>query len=216
MLLDTSIAPRTRPSVLPHGTAFVPDWGTVYTEGDVTLLTRPSVAIIGSRDASPEGRALAGAFAAELVSRNIVVVSGLAAGIDSAAHEATMQAGGRTIAVIGTSLDKAYPKQHAARQARIASDHLVVSPFAVGAPTARWHFPRRNRLMAHIALATVLVEAGSTSGTRHQVEACIALGRPVLVHESLLGRDIDWLDVAHRRGQLHAWLKPLGAYPRRA
>jgi predicted Rossmann fold nucleotide-binding protein DprA/Smf involved in DNA uptake len=73
---------------------------------------------------------------------------------------------------------------------------------------ARWHFPRRNRLMARIASATLLVEAGPTSGTRHQVEACIALARPVLVRASLLAQAIDWLDAAHRRGQLVLWQEP--------
>jgi hypothetical protein len=76
---------------------------------------------------------------------------------------------------------------------------------------ARWHFPRRNALMAQIAAATVLVEASATSGTRHQIEACIAFGRPVLAHASLLGRGIDWLDVPHSRGQVSAWQEPLDA-----
>jgi predicted Rossmann fold nucleotide-binding protein DprA/Smf involved in DNA uptake len=122
-----------------------------------------------------------------------------------------IHAGGRTIAVIGTSLDEAYPRHHAALQARIAREHLVVSPFAVGTPMARGHFPRRNRLVAQIASATLLVEAGPTSGTRHQVDACIALGRPVLVRASLLGRGIDWLDAAHSRGRLSLWQEPLEA-----
>ena len=211
MLLDTSIAARTRPSSVVASTASVPGWGTVHIEGDASLLTRPSVAIIGSRKASHEGRALASTLSAELATRGVVVVSGLAAGIDIVAHEAAMQARGRTIAVIGTSLNEAYPRTHAALQARIAREHLVVSPFEIGTPMARWHFPRRNRLMAQIAGATVLVEASATSGTRHQVEACIALGRPLLAHSSLLGRGIEWLDVAHSRGQLSVWQEPLDA-----
>jgi DNA processing protein len=202
MLLDTSIAVRHFPSSLPQNTASVPGWGTVHIEGDATLLARPTVAIIGSRHATHEGRALASILAADLATRGVTVVSGLADGIDVVAHEAAMHAGGRTIAVIGTSLNEAYPRQHAVLQARIARDHLVVSPFAVGTPMARWHFPRRNRLMAQIAGATVLVEAGPTSGTRHQIDACIALGRPVLVRASLLGQGIDWLDAADSRGQL--------------
>jgi DNA processing protein len=149
----------------------------VYIEGDATLLTHPTVAIIGSRRATHEGRALTSTLAAELATCGVTVVSGLAAGIDVVAHEAAMHAGGRTIAVIGTSLDEAYPRHHAALQARIAREHLVVSPFDMGTPMARWHFPRRNRLMAQIAHATLLVEAGPTSGTHHQVDACIALLR---------------------------------------
>jgi DNA processing protein len=211
MILDPSIAAGTRPFIPSTDTACVAGWGRVFIEGDTTLLSRPTVAIIGSRRASHEGRALASTLAAELAARGITVVSGLAAGIDVAAHEAAMQGGGRTIAVIGTSLNEAYPRQHAALQARIAREHLVVSPFEMGTPMARWHFPRRNRLMAQIAGATILVEAGPTSGTRHQVDACIALGRPLLVHVSLLGRGIDWLDVPHSRGLLSAWQEPLDA-----
>src|ERR1700689_3027174 len=119
MLLDTSIASRPRPCLLFHGTASVPGWGTVHIEGDATLLTRPSVAIIGSRRATPEGRALASTLAVELATRGPPVVSGPAAGIDVVSHEAAMHAGGRTIAVIGTSLDQAYPRHHAALQACI-------------------------------------------------------------------------------------------------
>src|SRR5580698_7440035 len=148
MLLDTSIAARPRPFFPSAGTASVPGWGTVHIAGDATLLTRPAVAIIGSRRATHEGRALASTLATDLAARGITVVSGLAAGIDVVAHEATMRAGGRTIAVIGTSLDEAYPRSHGTLQAHIAHEHLVVSPFAVGTPMAGWHFPRRNRLMA--------------------------------------------------------------------
>ena len=208
MLLDTPITARPGPSSLSQGTASIPGWGTVHIEGDATLLARPTVAIIGSRRATHEGRALASTLAADLAIRGVTVVSGLAAGIDVVAHEAAMHAGGRTIAVIGTSLDEAYPRHHASLQARIAREHLVVSPFESGTPMARCHFPRRNRLMAQIAQATVLVEAGPTSGTRHQLEACIALGRSVLVRASLLGQGIDWLDTAHRRGQLQLWQAP--------
>jgi DNA processing protein len=143
-----------------------------------------------------------------------VVISGLAAGIDATAHEAAMVAGGRTIAVLGTSLDRAYPRHHASLQDRIAREHLVVSPFESGTPTARWHFPPRNRVMARLATATVLVEASETSGTRYQVQECVALGSPVLVHEALLERRrIDWLTAMHRKGYVESWGSPaeLGA-----
>jgi DNA protecting protein DprA len=208
MLLDTSVATRRDVLAPSPSTTLVPGWGSVHTQGDTALLATPSVAIIGSRRATDEGRALASALATQLAEHRIVVVSGLAAGIDAAAHEAAMHAAGRTIAVIGTSLDQAYPPKHAALQARIAREHLVVSPFAVGTPMAGWHFPRRNCLMARIAMATVLVEAAPKSGTRHQVDACISLGRPLVVHAALLGRGIDWLDVAHSRGQLQVWREP--------
>jgi DNA processing protein len=137
----------------------------------------------------------------------MVVLSGLAAGIDGAAHEAAMHAGGRTIAVIGTSLDQAYPREHASLQARIAREHLVVSPFAAGTPSAPWHFPKRNRLMALLAQATILIEASASSGTRHQVAACASLGRPVFAPADLVDR-LDWLHAPSVRDHVHAWREP--------
>jgi DNA processing protein len=134
-------------------------------------------------------------------------VSGLAAGIDGVAHEAAMHAGGRTIAVIGTSLDTAYPKDHAALQARIAREHLVVSPFESGTPTSPWYFPKRNRLMARLAQATVLIEASATSGTRHQVAECATLGRPIFAPAHLV-EQLDWLQSPKVRRHVQAWQTP--------
>jgi len=183
-------------------------WGTLYAAGDTRLLDRPSIAVVGSRRASHEGRALAAEVACEFVRRGLVVLSGLAAGIDATAHEAAMLEGGRTIAVIGTSLDETYPRHHASLQERIATEHLVVSPFESGTPMAPWHFPKRNRLMARLARAMVLVEVGAASGTRHQVQECLSLGRPVLVHAPLLEAGIEWLASAQRRGGVLAWREP--------
>jgi len=188
-----------------RSTVTLSGWGTLHTAGDTRLLDRPSIAVVGSRSASHEGRALAADVACELVRCGVVVLSGLAAGIDATAHEAAMRAGGRTIAVIGTSLDQAYPRHHAGLQERIATEHLVVSPFESGTPTARWHFPKRNRLMARLARAMVLVEAGPTSGTRHQVEECLSLGKPVFVRASLLSDEIEWLNAACARTGVSAW-----------
>src|ERR1700733_7802554 len=127
-----------------RSTVSLAGWGTLYAAGDTRLLNRPSMAVVGSRRASHEGRALAAEVACQLVRRGLVVLSGLAAGIDATAHEAAMLEGGRTIAVIGTSLDETYPRHHASLQARIANEHLVVSPFESGTPMAPWHFPKRN------------------------------------------------------------------------
>src|SRR5580692_5126305 len=168
-------------------TATVPGFGLLFLDGDRALLDAPAVSVVGSRRASHAGRALAADVAVELVRRGFVVMSGLAAGIDATAHECAMHAGGRTIAVIGTSLDQAYPRHHAELQARIARDHLVCSPFETGTPMAPWHFPMRNRIMARLALAMVLVEADEKSGTRHQIRECLGVGRPVFVHRALLG-----------------------------
>jgi DNA processing protein len=188
-----------------RATFSLPGWGTVHLAGDAALLHKPSIAVVGSRRASHEGRALAAEAASELVRRGLVVLSGLAAGIDKTAHEAAMREGGRTIAVLGTSLDQAYPRHHAGLQDRIATEHLVVSPFESGTPMAKWHFPKRNRLMARLARAMVLVEAGATSGTRHQVEECLSLGKPVFIHASLLQQGIEWLNAACLRQGVGEW-----------
>ncbi len=193
------------PSLAPQ-TVTLSGIGRLHVAGDVRLLDLPGIAVVGSRRASYTGRALAADAACELVRKGFVVLSGLAAGIDATAHEAAMHAGGRTIAVLGTSLDRAYPRHHAGLQARIAQEHLVVSPFESWTPTARWHFPARNRVMARLARAMVLVEASETSGTRYQVQECVVLGRPVLVHEVLLEhRRIDWLTAMHRKGYVQSW-----------
>ena len=199
--------PVSQGSPLLRGAHLVPGWGPVYVNGDTTLPGRTGVAIIGSRRSSHEGRDLAATIAASLAESSIVIISGFAAGIDGVAHEAAISAGGRTIAVVGTSLDQAYPREHASLQARIAQNHLVVSPFASGTPMAPWHFPRRNRLMAQLASTTVLVEASATSGTRHQVAACASLGRPVLVPATLLER-LEWLNTPSVRRYVRTWREP--------
>jgi DNA processing protein len=200
LIPSNAVEPRVVRSTVP-----LSGWGTLYTAGDVSLLDRPIMAVVGSRRASHAGRALAAEVASELVRRGFVVLSGLAAGIDKTAHEAAMREGGRTIAVLGTSLDEAYPRYHVSLQERIAMEHLVVSSFESGTPTAKWHFPKRNRLMARLARAMVLVEAGATSGTRHQVEECLSLGKPVFIRASLLSDGIEWLNAAYRRTGVGEW-----------
>jgi DNA processing protein len=198
---DMHALPLTSPE--PQ-TVTLPGVGRLHVAGDVRLLDGPGVAVVGSRRASFQGRALAADIAHELVRKGFVVISGLAAGIDATAHEAAMVAGGRTIAVLGTSLDQTYPRHHASLQERLAREHLVVSPFESGTPTARWHFPARNRVMARLATAMVLVEASETSGTRHQVQESVTLGRPVLVYEQLLAH-IEWLRRLYAKGHVVGW-----------
>jgi DNA processing protein len=206
MNMQLTFAPgATLDSRVFRSTVSLSSWGTLYAAGDVSLLSRPSIAVVGSRRASHEGRALAAEAASELVRSGLVVLSGLAAGIDKTAHEAAMREGGRTIAVLGTSLDQAYPRHHASLQERIAIEHLVVSPFESGTPMAKWHFPKRNRLMAMLARAMVLVEAGAASGTRHQVDECLSLGKPVFVHTALLRQNIEWLNAACLRRGVVEW-----------
>lgn len=158
----------------------------LFAAGNLELLRRgPRVSIVGSRQASEEGVARAQMLARSLARRDIIVVSGLAKGIDRAAHEGAMNAGGATVAVLGTPLDEVYPKEHAALQARIAREHLVVSQFASGSRVYRTNFPARNRTMALLTDATIIVEAGETSGTLHQGWEALRLGRLLFLMESV-------------------------------
>jgi DNA processing protein len=127
-----------------------------------------------------------------LVEHGAVVVSGLAEGVDTVAHTQTLELGGRTVAVIGTPLDEAFPKKNVSLQHRIAKEHLVVSEFAPGIPVARGNFPRRNRTMALIADASVIIEAGEGSGTLSQGWEALRLGRPLFLLQSLVASGLAW------------------------
>lgn len=166
----------------------------LYVTGDVELLSPSSarVSIVGSRKASMEGLRRAGKLARHLVGEHVVVVSGLAHGIDAAAHRATMEAGGRTVAVIGTGIDRVYPPVHEALQKEIARDHLLVSQFEPGSAPRRHAFPKRNRTMALISDATVIVEAGEKSGSHHQGWEALRLARPLFLLQSILEQDFEW------------------------
>lgn len=158
----------------------------LFLAGDKSLISEGRrVAIVGSRKASEEGLARARSFARSLVEHGITVVSGLAEGIDTAAHETAIECGGRTIAVLGTPLSEAFPASNRDLLERIKRDHLAVSQFPEGYPSKRDNFPRRNRTMALICDATVVVEAGENSGTRHQGWEAIRLGRLVYLMQSV-------------------------------
>ena len=160
----------------------------LHVSGTAELLSRRTVAVVGSRKASPEGLEVAREVARELALAGVVVVSGLALGIDAAAHRAAIRAGGRTIAVIGTPLDRAYPPQNVRLQEQIYREHLLVSPFARGTRTRVGHFPARNRVMARLTDAVVLIEARERSGTIYVVREALACGRRVFVAEGILRR----------------------------
>lgn len=151
----------------------------LFIAGDPSLAWRPSVALVGSRSPTPGGRALAARFAGCFVEAGLTVTSGLAAGIDAAAHQATLDAGGCTVAVIGTGPDRAYPDSHARLQARIATEGAVLSEYLPGTPARPGHFPARNRLVAGLALATVVVEAAQRSGALITARLAAEAGREV-------------------------------------
>lgn len=157
----------------------------LFLKGDASLLGAGArVSIIGSRAASPDALARARRLARMLVRNGITVVSGLAKGVDTASHTSAIDAGGRTIAVLGTPLDEAYPPENRELQELIGASHLLVSQFPAGYPTRKDNFPVRNRLMALISDATVIIEASSKSGTIHQGWEALRLARPLYILDS--------------------------------
>ncbi len=157
----------------------------LFAEGDLAAFEAPAVAVVGSRHATVQGAENARAFAQALVEAGVVIISGLARGIDAAAHEGALVAGealGRpcTIAVVGTGLDQVYPKGHTALARRIAQRGLVLSEFALGAPPLAQHFPRRNRIVAALSRATLVVEAAVQSGSLITARLAADMGREVL------------------------------------
>ena len=152
----------------------------LFIEGDPGLLWRPAVAIVGSRSPTPGGRDNAQRFARALASTGIVVASGMARGIDAAAHEATLATReGATIAVVGTGTDVAYPPHHAGLRDRIAAYGAVVSEHPPGTPALRSHFPARNRILAGLTLGTLVVEAAERSGALITARLAADAGREV-------------------------------------
>ncbi len=171
----------------------------VFVRGRLERDDARSIAVVGARTASERGVDAARVIAEHLVARGYTVVSGLASGIDTAAHTAALARGGRTVAVIGTGLRRSYPPQNAGLQRRIARDCAVVSQFWPDAPPSRRTFPMRNAVMSGFTLATVVVEASHTSGSRMQARLALEHGRPVFLHESLL--EHEWArDCARRPG----------------
>jgi DNA processing protein len=165
----------------------------IYWAGQLELLKKPSVSVIGARDVSDEGLRRAGKIARELATAGIVVTSGLAKGVDGAAHRGALAVGGDTVAVIGTPLNKAYPAEHTELQEEIWLEHLLISQFAPGQRTWPSDFPKRNRLMAQLTDASVIVEASDTSGTLHQAAECLRLGRWLFIMKSVVeDRRLEW------------------------
>lgn len=159
----------------------------LYYAGNLQLVRAGRrVSIVGSRKASQRGLTTAADLARALVARGVVVVSGLAEGIDAAAHQAALDAGGHTVGVLGTPLDQSYPAKNRALQNRLMREQLVVSQFEPGSVVVKKNFPDRNRTMALLSDATVIVEAGEKSGSLHQGWEAIRLGRPLFVMEQLM------------------------------
>lgn len=171
----------------------------LYYSGAWDLVESRSVAVVGTRKPSPEGEKRTRQLVEFLVQDGFTIVSGLAAGIDTVAHTTSIARGGRTIAVIGTPLCRVYPKDNANLQEQIAREHLVVSQVPVlrylesGNPKANSHFfPARNVTMSALTLATVIVEAGETSGTLYQARAAIDQGRKLFILDNCFRAGLKW------------------------
>lgn len=151
----------------------------LYVQGDLACLAAPALAVVGSRHPSPQGADNARAFAAGLGAQGWIIVSGLARGIDAAAHEGALAAGARTVAVLGCGPDIVYPATHKALAARIAAQGALVSEFAPGTPPLPEHFPLRNRIIAGLTLGTLVVEAAPRSGSLITARLANEAGRDV-------------------------------------
>lgn len=156
----------------------------LFLKGNVHLLDEKSVCVVGSRNASNESMKKTERIVKSLIQRNIVVNAGLAKGIDTATHRSALENGGRTIAVIGTPINQYYPKENKELQKEIEEKGLVVSQFPPCNSVNRWNFPTRNATMSGISLATIIMEAGETSGALKQADYALKQGRDVLIPQS--------------------------------
>ncbi|MFP5345320.1 MAG: DNA-processing protein DprA [Gammaproteobacteria bacterium] len=164
------------PSLL-HETGGAPP--LLFVHGDADLLARAQLAIVGSRNPTPQGMQTAAEFAGHLAACGLVITSGLALGIDAAAHRGALKAGGYTVAVVGTGLDRVYPARHKALAHEIAARGALVSEFPIGAPALPDNFPRRNRIISGPSLGTLVVEAAAQSGSLITARLAAEQGREV-------------------------------------
>lgn len=151
----------------------------LFCRGDATVLARPQLAIVGSRNASPAGLALARSFAADLAAAGFVITSGLALGIDAMAHEGALAANGHTVAVLGSGADRIYPRRHAGLAERVRARGCIVSELLPGTEPLPGHFPQRNRLISGMALGVLVVEAAPDSGSLITARFAAEQGREV-------------------------------------
>jgi SMF family protein len=181
----------------------------LYFKGDISLLEAPKkISIVGARKATDNGKARARNLAKILTEKGFVIVSGLAAGIDTEAMQSTIKHSGHLIGVIGTPINEYYPKENKSLQDEVAQKHLLLShvpffkyskqPFA----TKKFYFPERNAVMAAVSDATVIVEASETSGTLTQARACMEMGRKLFILNSCFENGLKWPHTYEDRGAI--------------
>ena len=223
-------APATAPSVaqLARDDAAYPERlrrlesppETVWVAGALPAASQKAVAIVGTREATAYGLRVAGELAAAFARAGVVVVSGLARGIDAAAHRGALEAGGLTTAVVGGGVDVPYPRGHASLQQRIVASGGVLSEWAPGTPARTFAFPRRNAFIAALADAVIVVEAGHTSGAHHtvhfadQMSGLIAAVPGPIDSPQSAGTNRLLRDGAHVVASIDDALTLLGATPR--
>ena len=166
----------------------------LYMSGDEALLkAKTKISIVGTRKPSDEGCKRTRSLVKKLVENDIIIVSGLALGVDTIAHTTAIETGGKTITVLGTPLDTPYPANNKNLLEEIEKNHLAISQFPSGMTFQRKNFPMRNRTMALISDATIIIEAGEKSGTRHQGWEALRLGRPLFLLASLVeNQELTW------------------------
>ena len=175
----------------------------LYISGSMKIpLPGPRVSIIGTRNPSEQGIKDAIKVAKKLVEYGVIIVSGLARGIDTVVHKTAIEHGGKTIAVLGTPLNRFYPKENKSLQELIMEEHLAVSQYPIGWITKPKHFVLRNRTMALISDASIIIEAGETSGVISQGWETLRLGRPLFLWKLLVDRNLDWVDDMMKYGAL--------------
>jgi DNA processing protein len=173
----------------------------LFAAGEL-LADDPAIAVVGSRKASDRGLNIASSIATALAGEGVTVLSGLAAGIDAAAHTAALKAGGRTVAIIGTGINKQYPAANRALQNEIAETGLLLSQFWPDAPPQQHNFLMRNAVMSGYGRATVVVEASEKSGARAQARMAVEHGRPVILTDQVVAAN-EWAKVLVGRPGVH-------------
>lgn len=158
----------------------------LFVRGTLLAADERAVSVVGTRRATDEGLRLASQFSAKLARHDVTVLSGLAQGVDAAAHEAALEAGGRTVAVLGTGIRRVYPPAHEDLAERVAAQGAVVSQFWPDAPPTKSSFPMRNVVTSGLGIGTVVVEADGKSGARNQARRCIEHGKRLFLVESLV------------------------------
>jgi DNA processing protein len=181
----------------------------LFVRGDLAALGGPGVAVVGARSCSAYGAQVARSLGRDLAASGVTVVSGLARGIDGEAHRGALEAGGLTVAVLGCGIDRDYPRSHSDLARRIVAAGAVVAEYPPGVEPAPWRFPARNRIIAGLSLATVVVEARERSGALITADFALELGRDVFAVPGEITSLLSPLSRSQKIGESRSLLSPL-------